>query len=41
MLIGLSISLRFAEPCLNASVTLENLEDAGNFDEQIHCMKGV
>ena len=41
MLIGLSISLRFPEPCLNTSVTLENLEDAGNFDEPIHCMKGV
>ena len=41
MLIGLSISLRFPEPCLNTSVTLENLEDAGNFDEPVHCMKGV
>ena len=41
MLIGISLSLRFPEPCLDASVTLENLEDAGNFDETIHCMKGV
>ena len=41
MLIGLSFSLRFPEPCLNTSVTLANLEDAGNFDEPGHCMKGV
>ena len=41
MLIGLSFSLRFPEPCLNTCVTLANLEDAGNFDEPIHCMKGV
>ena len=41
MLIGLSFSLRFPEPCLDTRVTLANLEDAGNFDEPIHCMKGV
>ena len=41
MLIGLSFSLRFPEPCLDTSVTLANLKDAGNFDEPIHCMKGV
>ena len=41
MLIGLSFSLRFSEPCLNNSVTLANLEDAGNFDEPVHRMKGV
>ena len=41
MLIGLSFSLRFPEPCLDTRVTLANLEDAGNFDEPIHCVKGV
>ena len=41
MLIGLSLSLRFPEPCLNTSVKLANFEDAGNFDKPIHCMKGV
>ena len=41
MLIGLSFPLRFPEPCLNTSVTLADLEDAGNFDEPIHYMKGV
>ena len=41
MVIGLEFSLRFPEPCLNTSVTLANLEDAGNFDELIHCMKSV
>ena len=41
MLIGLSFSLRFPEPCLDTSVTLANLQDAGNFDEPIYCMKGV
>ena len=39
MLIGLSCSLRFPEP-LDTRVTLGNLEDAGNFDEPIHYMKG-
>ena len=41
MLIGLSFSLTFPEPCLDTCTTLANLEDAGNFDEPIHCMKGV
>ena len=41
MLIGLSFSLRFPEPCLITSVTLAYLEDAGNFDKLIHCMKSV
>ena len=41
MLIGLSFSLRFPEPSLDTGVTLGNLKDAGNFDEPIHCMKGV
>ena len=41
MLIGLSFSLRFPEPSLNTSVTSANLEDAGNLDEPIHCIKGV
>ena len=41
MLIDLSLSLRFPEPCLDTSVTLANLQDAGNFDEPIYCMKGV
>ena len=41
ILIGHLFSLRFPEPCLNSSVTLANLEDAGNFDELIYCMKGV
>ena len=41
MPIGLSFSLRFPEPCLNTSVTLANLEIAGNFDEPIYCMKGA
>ena len=41
MLIGLSFSLRFPEPCLITSVTLAYLEDAGNFDQLIHCMKSV
>ena len=39
MLIGLSFSLRFPEPCLITSVTLAYLEDVGNFDKLIHCMK--
>ena len=41
MLIGLSFSLRFPEPCLITSVTLANLEDAGNFDESIYSIKVV
>ena len=41
MLIGLSFSLRFPEPYLITTVTLANLEDAGNFDESIYCMKVV
>ena len=41
MLIGHSFSLRFLERCLDTRVTLANLEDAGHFDEPIHCMKGV
>ena len=40
MLIGLWISLRFLETCLNTSVTLGNLE-VRNFDKKIHCMKSV
>ena len=39
MLIGLSFSLRFPEPCLNTIITLANLEGAGIFDEPIHCIK--
>ena len=41
MLIGFSFSLRFPEPCLDTHVTLANLEDAGDFDEPVHCMEGV
>ena len=41
MLIGVSFSLRFLEPYLDTSVTLTNLKNAGNFDEPVHCMKGV
>ena len=41
ILIGVSFSLRFLEPYLDTSVTLANLKNAGNFDEPIHCMKGV
>ena len=39
--LGFEFSLRFPESFLDNSFTLANLEDAGNADEPIHCMKSV